>query len=163
MNKALIIVDYQFDFVSPNGKLYVPTAETKKAYIESLIKTFKDNNDLVIATKYVHPIDHYSFAQWGPHCVVNTNGTELYFDASLFDKVIEKGTNKHTECYSAFYDEAGNSNNLDEYLKANHVNELVIVGVALKVCVKASFEHAIELGYHTIVDIKEYAGFQDKR
>lgn len=163
MNKALIIVDYQYDFVDPKGKLYVPTAETKKDYINTLIKKFKNNNDLVIATKDVHPIDHYSFAQWGPHCVVNTNGTELYFDASSVDKIIEKGTNKDTESYSAFYDEAGNSNKLDEYLKAHNINELIIVGVALEICVKATFEHAIELGYDTKIDLKGCAGFQDKR
>ncbi|AVN64398.1 MULTISPECIES: isochorismatase family protein [Mesoplasma] len=163
MNKALIIVDYQFDFVDPSGKLYVPTAETKKNYIEELIKEFYDNKDLIIATKDVHPIDHYSFKEWGPHCVVNTNGTNLYFDASKINKIVEKGKNKETESYSAFFDEKGNSNFLDEYLRENDIQELTIVGVALEVCVKATFEHAIELGYKTNLDLKGCAGFQDKK
>ncbi|AAT75697.1 nicotinamidase/pyrazinamidase [Mesoplasma florum L1] len=163
MNKALIIVDYQYDFVDSNGKLYVHAAESKKTYIEYLIKIFNENNDLVVATKDMHPLDHYSFAQWGPHCVVGTKGTDLYFDSSSIDKIIEKGKNKKTESYSAFFDEKGNSNFLDEYLRENNIQELTIVGVALEVCVKATFEHAIELGYKTNLDLKGCAGFQDKK
>ncbi|ATZ21575.1 isochorismatase family protein [Mesoplasma tabanidae] len=163
MNKALIIVDYQFDFVDPSGKLYVPTAETKKEYIESLITEYKTNNNLVVATKDVHPVDHYSFSEWGAHCITGTKGTNLYFNDLQVDKIIKKGTNKNTESYSAFFDEAGNSNNLDEYLKVNNITSLTIVGVALEVCVKATFDHAIELGYETIIDLKGCAGFQDKK
>ncbi|PPE04551.1 glycerol-3-phosphate acyltransferase PlsY [Entomoplasma ellychniae] len=160
INKALIIVDYQYDFVDPNGKLYVKHAETKKEYILKLIKEFKDNSNLVIATKDNHPIDHYSFKQWGEHCLNGTKGCDLYIDENLMDKIIIKGTKKDAESYSAFYDEKGNSNFLDEFLKKNNIEELTIVGVALEVCVKATYEHALELGYKAFLDINGCQGFE---
>lgn len=159
MKRALLIVDYQFDFVDPKGKLYVKGAETKKAYILNLIKQFKNNNELIIATKDVHPIDHYSFKEWGEHCLKGTNGVDLYFDEVSVDKIIVKGTQKNAESYSGFYDELGNTNHLDEYLKNNNIIHLTIVGVALEVCVKATYEHAIELGYETVLDLNGCQGF----
>lgn len=148
MKEALILVDYQNDFVNPQGSLYVQDAEKISLEIESLINEYKTNNHLIIATKDYHPIDHCSFQQWPKHCIIGTSGAELYhFKENIFDKIIIKGTNKNIESYSAFFDFKNNSNGLDEYLKSNHIKKITIIGVALDVCVSATLKDAIKLGY----------------
>lgn len=104
---ALIVVDYQVDFASPSGSLYVKGAETLSTGIVELLRL---PFHLKIATKDDHPADHISFAPthgkrpfdkhiihardvlqdtssgvpdsiehtlWPPHCVQNTPGAEL--------------------------------------------------------------------------------------
>lgn len=61
--KALIVVDYQNDFVDPKGALYVPGAEKLYEKIVALIDEFHQNGDLVTATKDFHPNNHCSFAK----------------------------------------------------------------------------------------------------
>ncbi|AHF57354.1 isochorismatase family protein [Spiroplasma eriocheiris] len=162
MKKALIVVDYQYDFVDPNGSLYVKDGEKLQKPLLALINEYKNNNDLVIATKDWHPAHHCSFEIWPPHCIQNTKGSELYNLAeSSFDKIILKGTKLNADSYSGFFDDDHTSNGLDEYLKANDVTELCIVGVALDVCVSATLVDAIKLGYHGYVDLNLCVGIDN--
>ncbi|WHQ36938.1 isochorismatase family protein [Spiroplasma sp. SV19] len=152
--KALIVVDYQNDFVDPKGSLYVPDAEKLHPHILTLIKTFQNNKDLVIATKDFHPDNHCSFATWPPHCLANSSGSELYqLPESHFDKIILKGTQQDADSYSAFFSDNQTSNGLHEFLQEQNVTDLVIVGVALDVCVSATLTDAIKLNYHGYLDL----------
>ncbi len=162
MKKALIIVDYQFDFANPKGSLYVKDAETLKNYIEKLILEFKKNNDLVIATMDWHPENHNSFNNWPKHCIQNHPGAKLLIEEKNYDYIIKKGINPKYESYSGFYDDNGTSNGLDEYLKKHKITELTLVGVALDICVNATFNDAIKLGYKTIIDINGCKGITNK-
>ncbi|WP_027063456.1 isochorismatase family protein [Mesoplasma seiffertii] len=161
MKHALLIVDYQYDFVSPEGNLYVPGAETKLEHITGLISKFKQENNLVIASKDWHPADHYSFAEWGNHCEQNKQGASLMINETDVDHIILKGQNKNIESYSAFFDEKGNSNGLDELLKKLNVNELTIVGVATDICVANTVSSAIKAGYIVHLDLDGCAGFSN--
>ncbi|AUF83240.1 isochorismatase [Mesoplasma syrphidae] len=161
MKHALLIVDYQYDFVSPDGSLYVPEAETKLQHITNLIHKFKQEKNLIIASQDWHPADHYSFAQWGNHCEQNKKGSNLMINQADLDHVILKGQNKDIESYSAFYDERNNSNGLDELLKNLGVSELTIVGVATDICVANTVSSAIKSGYKVHLDLEGCAGFSN--
>ncbi|WP_026389309.1 isochorismatase family protein [[Acholeplasma] multilocale] len=161
MKHALLIVDYQYDFVSPKGNLYVPGAEKLENYIKDLITLFKNEGNLVIASKDWHPSDHYSFEQWGNHCEQNKIGSTLFFDESLADHIILKGQNKDIESYSAFFDEKGNSNGLHELLSKLEVKELTIVGVATDICVANTVSSAVKLDYKVNLDLNGCAGFEN--
>lgn len=97
MKKALIVVDYQVDFV--NGKLGFPGAELIEANIIKLVREFRANNDLVIFTKDTH-FDSYMNTEEGknlpvPHCIKGTVGHNLTpnLDKEVGDSlVIEKYT-----------------------------------------------------------------------
>ncbi|WP_031542308.1 isochorismatase family protein [Mesoplasma photuris] len=160
MKHALLIVDYQYDFVSPRGNLYVPGAEKLSDYIGELISKFKSNNKLVIATKDWHPANHYSFKQWGNHCEQNKIGSTLFFDEKLADHIVLKGIDPMIESYSGFYDEKGGSNGLHEKLQSLDINELTIVGVATDICVANTVSHAVKLGYKVHLDLNGCAGFE---
>ncbi|KAG0651677.1 Nicotinamide deamidase [Hyphodiscus hymeniophilus] len=128
---ALIVVDLQEDFCPPNGSLAVANGRDIIPTINTLLSL---PFALKIATKDWHPADHISFASnhagkkpftdfttiinptnaaetyetrlWPVHCIQNTAGAELLpeLDISKIDKVVEKGTVKEVEMYSAFYD-----------------------------------------------------------
>lgn len=112
MNKALICVDVQHDFL-PGGPLGVDQGHQ---VIRPLIELM-DEVDIIVLTKDWHPEDHSSFSMspefkdgsWPMHCVQGTAGSsideELWHAAINTGKpivLVHKGYDKDTEAYSAF-------------------------------------------------------------
>jgi len=78
-NKVLIVVDYQYDFASPEGALYVPEAETIVDSIQNQIydKSFTD----IIYTMDTHDSTYNSSEEsklFPRHCEFNSRGWDLY-------------------------------------------------------------------------------------
>lgn len=167
--RALLVVDMQNDFM-PGGALSVPRADEIVEIINALIDRFP----LVVASQDWHPLDHVSFAKnhpgkkvgdvisvkgqdqvlWPVHCVRETPGAEII--PELHKRAIEsyfyKGTDKHIDGYSAFFDNARlKSTGLDRYLKSRGVHEIYIAGVATDYCVLYSTMDAIDLGFSVFV------------
>lgn len=154
---ALIAVDVQTDFL-PGGALGV---EGGHEIIGPLVHAAKDA-DLVIASADKHPADHMSFeAQGGPwpeHCVIGTAGAQIHptIDRTA-DFFVQKGYDALQEAYSAFdgfvEDESGTpmSNDLAAFLRENHVERVVVGGLALDYCVRATAIDAAKAGFDTIV------------
>ncbi len=78
--KALIVVDYQVDFVS--GALGFAGAELLEPIIIEKIRETRKNGGTVIFTYDTHHGDYLSTAEGKklpvPHCIENTEGYELY-------------------------------------------------------------------------------------
>lgn len=170
--RALVIVDMQYDFL-PGGSL--PT--TGGDAIVGLINRLQDAFDLVVATQDWHPADHGSFASmhpgkspgevidlngleqvlWPDHAVQNSSGAELVdeLDQASIARVFRKGTNPDVDSYSGFFDNGQRGDTgLNDYLKAQGVTEVFVVGLALDYCVKYTALDAARMGYDTtlIVD-----------
>ena len=77
--KALIVVDYQNDFV--DGALGFKGAELIEKNIVDLVKQFKANNDVVIFTKDTHEEDYMDTVEGHhlpvKHCIRNSQGHDL--------------------------------------------------------------------------------------
>jgi nicotinamidase/pyrazinamidase len=165
--KALILVDLQNDFVAP-GALPVPDGRAVVEVANRVMTEF----DLVVATQDWHPSDHLSFASqhpgmqvgelfklgglqqvaWPDHCVQGTEGAELIKELhqSCIDHVIRKGTDRTIDSYSGFFDNGHQqATGLEDYLRANGVNELCILGLATDYCVRFTALDARQLGYPT--------------
>ncbi len=173
--KALIVVDMQNDFVK-GGSLEVKDGEKITPIINDLIAKYKKNKDIVIATRDFHPKNHISFASthkkepfdiievsygeqqlWPDHCVQGTTGAEFVKDLDIknIDRIIEKGTNKYIDSYSGFFENDGNTQTeLDEYLRANRIKEMEVVGLALDYCVGYTAIDAAKLGYKVSINLK---------
>ena len=151
--EALILIDYQNDFCDPKGSLYIPGSEKLKPQILKKIQEFKKLNKLVITSKDWHPAGHSSFKIWPPHAIIDTWGSEIPFNEAIFDKIIYKGSDPKCDSYSAFIDDNGKSNGLHEYLQLHQITKVVIIGIATDVCVSATLQHAIELGYEIEMDL----------
>ncbi len=179
--KALILVDLQNDFTpaapatpnagaKPDGALAVPEGNDVLPVVNRLM----DHFPLVVATQDWHPPGHRSFASqheghdvgeviewkgleqilWPDHCVQGTFGAELLagLDLSRVQLVIRKGTDPDIDSYSGFFDNGHRkATGLDDELKARHVDELYIAGLATDYCVKWTVLDACKLGYRTTV------------
>ncbi len=166
---ALIIVDIQNDFV-PGGQLAVPDGDA----VISVVNRVQDSFDLVLATQDWHPADHGSFASnhegrkpgdvitlngieqilWPDHCVQESFGADFVsgFDRSNVKKIFRKGTDPGIDSYSAFYDNGHlKDTGLGDYLKAENVTDVYILGLATDYCVKYTALDARKLGFTTCV------------
>ena len=151
MARALVIVDYQNDFVPPDGALAVPDGDTVAPRINALAAS--GDFDLVVATRDWHPADHGSFAEqggtWPVHCVQGTAGAELApaLDRAPIDVVIDKGQPVGTDGYSGF-----DGTNLADLLRERAVDELTVVGLATDYCVRHTTLDALRAGFAVHVD-----------
>ena len=159
MARALLIIDVQNDFASPDGALSVRGGEEILDRVNALAAS--GDFDLVVATRDWHPEDHGSFAdnggQWPRHCVQGTWGAELHpgLDASRIDVVVDKGQEPGTDGYSAF-----DGTDLRERLRERGIDEVVVVGLATDYCVRASALDAIAAGVPATVDPEAVRGVE---
>lgn len=167
MQKALILVDIQNDFV-PGGALAVPEGDKVVPVANSVMEKF----DLIVATQDWHPPDHGSFASnhpgkkpgeivlldglqqilWPDHCIQGSLGAEFVagLDQSQIDHVVQKGMDSNIDSYSGFFDNDHRKvTGLDEYLRQKRVGALTIMGLATDYCVKFTALDARMLGYPT--------------
>lgn len=182
MNKALICVDVQYDFL-PGGPLGVPDGDQ---VIPVLIGAMEDV-DVIVLTRDWHPEDHMSFSteptfedgSWPMHCVQGTTGAEIetrVFNAAINTGkpvlLIHKGAESDTEQYSGFQGvvaDVWNYPDRDELLwndwlngpvslgLALHllgVNHIIIGGLALDYCVYATAKDAVLNGQDTSLRIQ---------
>ena len=148
---ALLIVDVQRDFL-PGGSLAVEDGDEVIPVLARVAQAFSDEGLPVIASRDWHPPDHCSFREqggpWPPHCVAGTDGAELDPGLRLPDeaKILNKGTETEKDAYSAF-DDTG----LDERLKSNDVERVVIGGLTTEYCVLESAKDARDKGYEVVL------------
>lgn len=108
---TLIIVDFQKDFCSETGSLYVKNAQEA---LKNIIKLLDSGNvENALFTVDWHPINHCSFVnnggQWPMHCLQYSEGASIP-DNLLYScaknnipyQIIRKGTSENMEEYSAF-------------------------------------------------------------
>lgn len=141
MNRALLAVDPQYDFI--DGTLPVPgAAKAMDALAKSLPAA---GYCLKIATCDWHPWNHCSFGEaggrWPRHCVRHSQG------AAIWQKLLSalnatpgplhvfcKGTRPWREEYSIFQDESANLA-IRGLLDKNGIDAIDICGLAGDVCV----------------------------
>jgi len=180
---ALLVVDLQEDFCPPNGSLAVAHGRDTVAVINELLAL--PSFAVRIATKDWHPPDHISFASnhegkhpfvdsatvvnpynpsetyetrlWPIHCVQGSPGAQLIpeLDVARLDAVIEKGTRKEVEMYSAFYDPFEKPRVSDSGLAASlreaGITHVYVVGLAADYCVKCTALDALKEGFTTYI------------
>ncbi len=171
--RALLLVDLQNDFL-PGGALAVPGGDAVVAPAVELARQFAAAGELVIASQDWHPPDHSSFAVnhpghkvgevidlhgnsqvlWPAHCVQNSFGAQLAaaIPRQLVQHVIQKGTDREIDSYSAFFDNGQlRATGLAGLLREHGVEELHLLGLATDYCVKFSALAARQLGFRTVL------------
>lgn len=160
MSNILVVVDYQYDFVSPNGALYVNGAEKLQDKIAKIIPDF----DHVILTQDWHPFNHCSFKKnggiWPVHCVSGTIGAgspiEFMNLAKSFTTSV-KGYLPDKEEYGAFETDEDLAVELDyncefgclyddDFVSTtfNSVDSIVVCGVAGDYCVLETLKNIVK-------------------
>ena len=129
MNRLLIVVDYQNDFVQ--GSLGFLEARSYYDRILSSIDTFSASGDEVVFTRDVHD-ENYLHTEEGrnlpvPHCIRGTDG-------ALFYGGLEEIASHH----QVFEKPTFGSVSLLDYIRKNDYREILLCGVDLSICVTAN-------------------------
>ncbi|OSN00897.1 MULTISPECIES: bifunctional nicotinamidase/pyrazinamidase [Lonsdalea] len=172
MTKALLLIDLQNDFC-PGGSLAVSEGDCVIPVANRVISACQTAHAAVVASLDWHPADHRSFAVnsgttigevgeleglpqvwWPAHCVAGEPGAEFHpaLEQQAIDWIVRKGTDSSIDSYSAFFDNGHRvKTELDDWLRARHIDSLTIMGLATDYCVKYTVLDALALGYHTEV------------
>ena len=130
---AVIVVDMQNGFCHPDGSLYAEPSEAAIDPVNDLVARAHDAGARVVYTRDVHPPEQFAdthyydeFDRWGEHVVEGSWDAELVetLDVRSDDHVVEKHT------YDAFH-----RTELEGYLDARGVDDLLICGTLTNVCV----------------------------
>jgi len=130
---AVVVVDMQNGFCHPDGSLHAPASEAVIDDVADLIEDARDVGAQIVYTRDVHPPEqfedaHYydEFDRWGEHVVEGGWEAEIVEDLDVRegDHVVEKHT------YDAFYE-----TELDGWLTAHGVDDLLVCGTLANVCV----------------------------
>lgn len=164
---GLVVVDVQNDFADPAGALYVPQAETRVVpAVNREAAAAAGAGAGVFYSQDWHPprTPHFDVdgGPWPVHCVAGTWGAEFHPDLERADgPVIRKGTGGE-DGYSAFTvadPQSGEtaSTGLAEMLRADGRRRVVVTGLALDYCVKATALDAVAAGFATAVVMEAVA------
>ena len=102
---ALVIIDIQNDFASPEGSLYVPGAKQVVAEVNRQIAEASAAEAHVLYTQDWHPEHPPHFQSeagiWAVHCVGETWGAAFHPELTVDGEVVRKGTGTE-DGYSGF-------------------------------------------------------------
>jgi nicotinamidase/pyrazinamidase len=97
-------VDTQHDFISPDGKLYVPGAEVVRPNLHSLTKFAHARGIPIVATADQHELAHAEISSapdWAttfpPHCMRGTPGQRKIVETTLRDPLVLEPVQQNRE------------------------------------------------------------------
>lgn len=155
MNKLLLIVDPQIDFIT--GSLPVENAAEDMNALATYVKTNGVTYSLKVVTLDWHPFHHSSFADegglWPRHCVQHSTGAAIWQPLLVALNQQEggftplyKGTNIGKDEYSIMQNETS-ANILNKLMEKWDIEQIDICGLAGDICV-----------LNTAKDLKEVIG-----
>ena len=163
MKRALINVDYTYDFVAEDGKLTCgKPGQALEEKMVSLTTSFIEAGDFVAFGIDAHEADdtlHPESALFPPHNINGTPGKALYGDLA---RVYEENKNLSNVFYfdktrySAF---AGT--NLELKLRERNITELHLVGVCTDICILHTAVDAYNKGFKIVVHKDAVASFNE--
>lgn len=155
MNKLLIVVDYQHDFI--DGTLGFEGADSLYPYILSLIEKYKQEKQDIVFTRDTHD-DDYLETEEGKnlpvkHCLKHTDGIKFYKEL----ETLSKG-------YKVFNKATFGSADLLKFLETKDYEEITLIGLVTHICVisNAVIAKSALPNAHIVVDTKGVASFDKK-
>jgi biuret amidohydrolase len=146
-NTALLVVDMQNDFVRPGAPLATPRGEEVIPVIAAFIAEARRNRWPVIFTQELHRADHSDFgielAFEPPHCLEGSEGAEIVSELAPEPQDVRIRNKRR---YNAF-----SGTDLDTWLRANAIENLLVTGVCTDVCVISTVHAARDLDYRVFV------------
>jgi len=156
---ALLVVDVQNDFASPQGALHVPGGEEVVAVVNREIGHAVAAGALVVYTQDWHPPSTPHFVteggRWPVHCVAGSWGAQFVPALEMAGLVVRKGTSGEDgySGFSARHPETGieRPTELAALLRERGIERVVIAGLATDYCVKETALDALKAGFATTV------------
>jgi len=139
---AVIVVDMQNDFVKPQGKLYVPTAEETIEPIRKLLDKARAHGVKIFYTQDTHYDGDPEFEIWGEHVKHGTWGWQIIDELKPREGDITIVKTR----YDGFY-----GTPLDDLLKVYGIRNTIIVGTVANICVLHTAASAALRWYKVVV------------
>ena len=165
MAKALISIDYTFDFVADEGKLTAgkPAQAIAQTIADKTRVAFERGDYIFFAIDGHDESDkfHPESKLFPPHNIIGTSGRDLYgplkdfYEEYAADSRVFWMDKRH---YSAF-----SGTDLDVRLRERHVDTVVLTGVLTDICVLHTAIDAYNLGYQIEVEASAVASLDDAR
>ncbi|MGV9416160.1 nicotinamidase [Streptomyces sp. NPDC003674] len=169
MRRALIVVDVQNDFCEGGSLAVTDGADVAAAVTELIGQAAGTGYRHVVATRdhHIAPGGHFAddpdfVHSWPAHCVAGTEGVGFHPNfapavaSGAVDAVFDKGA--YAAAYSGFEGADENGVPLAEWLRARHIDEVDVVGIATDHCVRATALDAAREGFRTQVLLDLTAG-----
>lgn len=161
--KALLSIDYTYDFVADDGKLTTGIAGQKiEPTLVKITEKFIKNGDYVVfaidghdQTDQYHPENHL----FPPHNLIGTPGRELYGELATIYQQQQQNPMVYwldKRHYSAF-----SGTDLDIRLRERGITELHLTGVCTDICVLHTAVDGYNLGYKLVIHEAGVASFDD--
>lgn len=151
--KALLNIDYTYDFVAADGKLTAgEPAEKLHDYILNTTREFIVNGDYTIFAIDAHEENdqyHPETKLFPPHNIIGTSGRDLYGELeALYQGNKDKNNIYYTDKtrYSAF---AGTD--VEQRLRARGIKEIHLVGVCTDICILHTAIDAYNKGFDIVI------------
>ena len=148
-------VDTQLDFMSPDGKLYVPGAETLAPNLERLTDYAHANRITIIASADDHVMAHAEISEtpdfqdtFPPHCMRGTPGQRRITETTLSDPLViaphealpDVAAHQGAILFLKHFFDVFTNPHVSAVVNALGVTEIVLYGVALDVCDRYAVE-----------------------
>ncbi|MGW7528535.1 nicotinamidase [Streptomyces sp. NPDC054783] len=169
MRRALIVVDVQNDFCEGGSLAVAGGADVAAAVTELIGQAAGTGYRHVVATRdhHIAPGGHFAdnpdfVRSWPAHCVAGTEGVGFHPNfapavaSGAVDAVFSKG--EYSAAYSGFEGKEENGTCLADWLRARHIDEVDVVGIATDHCVRATALDAVRKGFRTQVLLDLTAG-----
>lgn len=159
MDKALLVIDYTYDFVAEDGNLTcgLPGINLEQYMVDTTIEFLEDGQFVVMPNDMHEENDpfHPETALFPPHNVRGTKGREPFGKLKdVYERHKEDIVWMDKTRYSAF---AGT--NLDILLRARGIKEVHLLGVCTDICILHTAIDAYNLGYDIFVHEPGVASF----
>lgn len=168
MGRALIVVDVQKDFCE-GGSVPVKGGADRAAAIAELVRASAGSQyEQIVATRDHHydPGSHFSdhpdYKNSFPALRGRSEGSDFHpgfastADSDVVDEVFFKGA--HSASKSGFEGATENGTRLADWLRAQNITDVDVVGIATDHCVKATAMDAVKAGFAARVLLDYTAG-----
>lgn len=161
--RILMDVDTQYDFMKPDGALYVPGSEEIVANIERLFAHAQAEKLPILSSADDHPEGDPEFEDFAPHCVVGTPGQRKLPETLLPTHVVIEEGDPAPDGFIRLLDRHGQivftksvfsvwtNPHADAFVRTVSTNEYVAFGVATEYCVRADVLGLIERGQQVLL------------
>jgi nicotinamidase-related amidase len=160
MMKALIVIDFTYDFVEGSLPVGQPAIDIQET-MASITQKYIDQDDFVVMAVDLHEENdpyHPETALFPPHNIRSTKGRELYGDlADVYNRNRELIYWMDKSRYSAFC-----GTDLDMKLRERSITEVHLIGVCTDICVLHTAIDAYNKGYAITVFEDAVASFNQQ-